>query len=227
MSFVLSASNEMKSESQVKGIEQRILKILDATKNGITTEEIAKEVSLTRHTLAKYLEVLRARGFVHFRKLGRTKVWSAVSSDVNVRLLNKDDIPEILKIGKKIMVQSPQSATDYLKETVCQSIEKGDPLLNLGAEIDNKLVGFIIGEIRLWEFGRGEKTGWIKIIFVDPEYQARGIGKKLFQKFIEHLRRYKVNRVRTMVDWYSGQLLAYFKSLGFNILNMLPLEKEL
>ncbi len=34
-------------------------------------------------------------------------------------------------------------------------------------------------------------------------------------------------KVRTLVNWYDGELISYFKSLGFDILNMIPLEKEL
>jgi hypothetical protein len=29
------------------------------------------------------------------------------------------------------------------------------------------------------------------------------------------------------VEWYDGELISYFKSLGFTLLQMLPLEKEL
>lgn len=91
-------------------------------------EEIAEKLGLTRHTVAKYLEIL---------------------------------------------------CMEYLKETAVYHLQRDDPLLNLGAEIDGKLVGFVFAEIRLWEFGRGEKTGLIKVLGIDPEYQGRGIGRKL------------------------------------------------
>jgi hypothetical protein len=29
------------------------------------------------------------------------------------------------------------------------------------------------------------------------------------------------------VEWHEGDLISYFKNMGFNILNMLPLEKEI
>jgi hypothetical protein len=40
-----------------------------------------------------------------------------------------------------------------------------------------------------------------------------------------HFQRKNVKRVRTLVAWYEGDLLSYFKSLGFDILNMIPLER--
>jgi len=193
-------------------------------------EEIAEKLKLTRHTVAKYLEVLRAEGKVHYKKIGRSKLWKEISTSANIRILEMDDLDDILRIEKKIEaelgLEGPERM-DYLKETATYHLQQGDPLMNLGAEIDGKLVGFVFGEIRLWEFGRGERTGWIKVLGVDPEYQGRGIGRKLGETLINHFRRKKVQKARTLVDWYEGDLISYFRSLGFDILNMIPLEKEL
>jgi hypothetical protein len=30
-----------------------------------------------------------------------------------------------------------------------------------------------------------------------------------------------------MAEWYTGDLISFFRSLGFKMLNMIPLEKEL
>ncbi len=62
---------------------------------------------------------------------------------------------------------------------------------------------------------------------VDPDFQRRGIGRKLGEALLEHFARRGIKRVRTMAEWYTGDLISYFKSLGFNMLNMIPLEKEL
>ncbi len=62
---------------------------------------------------------------------------------------------------------------------------------------------------------------------VDPEYQGKGIGKKLGETLLNHFHRVNVRKVQTLVDWYAGNMISYFKSLGFDILNMIPLEKEL
>jgi len=193
-------------------------------------EEIAEKLGLTRHTVAKYLEILRAEGKIHYRKIGRSKLWKEISSTTNIRMLGMDDLEDILKIEEKIERELDLKTTErmeHLKKTAIYHLQQDDPLLNLGAEIDGKLVGFVFAEVRLWEFGRGEKTGWIKVLGVDPEYQGRGIGRKLGETLLGHFKRKNINKVRTLVDWYEGDLISYFKSLGFNILNMIPLEKEL
>jgi ribosomal protein S18 acetylase RimI-like enzyme len=99
--------------------------------------------------------------------------------------------------------------------------------MNLGAEVEGRLVGFVLAEMRLWEFGRSERTGWIKVLGIDPAFQGRGVGRRLGRTLLNHFKRKNVTRVRTLVDWFEGDLISYFKSLGFNILNMIPLEKEL
>lgn len=210
-------------------IEAQIRGLLKGAEQGLQVEEIARDLGLTRHTVAKYLEVLKAKGEIHFRRVGRTKLWKEISTDIKIRPLALEDVPAILNIEKKIANISinGKERTEYLAETASYHIKQGDPLLGLGAEIEGRLVGFIIAETRLWEFGRGEKTGWIKVLGVDPQYQGRGIGRKLGEELLAHFKRNGIKRVRTLVDWYEGELISYFKALGFEILNMLPLEKRL
>ena len=44
---------------------------------------------------------------------------------------------------------------------------------------------------------------------------------------LDHFRMKHITRIRTMVEWHEGELISFFKSLGFNMLGMLPLEKEI
>ena len=213
-----------------KNLQAQILKVLKSSPSGLQMEEIAEKLGLTRHTVAKYLEILRAEGKIHYRKVGRSKIWKDIFTAANIRLLKMDDLEDILQIEERIEKEQNLEKTrrmEYLKETAIYHLQHSDPLMNLGAEIDGKLVGFVLAETRLWEFGRGEKTGWIKVLGIDPEYQGRGIGRKLGETLLNHFRRKNIKKVRTLVDWYEGNLISYFKSLGFDILNMIPLEKEL
>jgi len=213
-----------------ESIQTKILEILQNSVSGLQMEEIGEKLSLTRHTVAKYLEVLRAEGRIRYSKIGRTKLWKDVSATITIKLLGMDDLEDILCIAEKIerndnLDKSERMAS--LKETAVYQLQSGDPLLNLGAEIDGSLVGFVFGEIKLWEFGRSEKTGWVKVLGVDQEFQGMGVGHKLGENLFSHFRKLEVKRVRTLVDWYEGDLISYFKSLGFNMLGMLPLEKEI
>jgi ribosomal protein S18 acetylase RimI-like enzyme len=211
-----------------ENVQSQVLKILQSEKSGLQMEDLAGKLNLTRHTVAKYLEVLRAEGKIHYHKIGRTKIWTHISTVIEVRFLGMDDLEDILSIGKKSMGERYSDSSERLlslKETAVFHMQQGDPLMNLGATIDGKLVGFMFGEIRRWEFGRGDMSGWILILGVDPEYQGMGAGRKLGAALLDHFRRKKVTKIRTLVEWHDGELISYFKSLGFTMLRMLPLEK--
>jgi ribosomal protein S18 acetylase RimI-like enzyme len=213
-----------------ENIQASILKILQSAKSGVQMEELSEKLNLTRHTIAKYLEVLRAEGKIHYNKIGRTKLWKDISASITIRFLGMDDLEDILRIEEKIIRELNSDnleRLESLKDTTIYHLQNGDPLLNLGAEIDGKLVGFIISEVRRWEFGRGGTTGWILILGIDPEYQGMGAGHKLSSTLLDHFRKKNITKIRTMVEWHEGELISYFKSLGFTMLGMLPLEKEI
>ena len=210
--------------------EKEILSLLKESPDGITVDEIAKKLNLVRHTVSKYLQILEAKKLVMHRTVGRTKLWKEASAGVKIRPLSLENIKDIVRIEKRIEEKLGiinEERIEYLKEATRYNIERSDPMLSLGAELDGSIVGFIIGEIRIWEFGIAEKTGWIRILGVDPDFQRRGIGRKLGEALLEHFERRGIKRVRTMAEWYTGDLISFFKSLDFNMLNMIPLEKEL
>ena len=214
----------------MEDIQSKILTILQSTRSGLQMEELSEQLNLTRHTVAKYLEVLRAEGKVHYNKIGRAKLWTDLSAAVAIRVLGAGDLDDILHIQEKI--EGEQHSTNpeklnSLKDTTVYYLKNGDPLINLGAEIDGKLVGFVIGDIRRWEFGRPEMIGWILTLGVHPEYRGMGAGHKLGSALLEHFRKKNVKKIQTLVEWHDGELISYFEPLGFSLLPMLPLEKEI
>ena len=211
-------------------VEKEILPLLKDSPDGMQIDEIAKKLNLVRHTVSKYLQILEAKKLVMHRTVGRTKLWKEASFKVQIRPLSLENIKDIVRIEKRIEGKlgiSSEERMEYLEEATRYNIERSNPMLSLGAELDENIVGFIIGEIRIWEFGIGERTGWIRILGVDPDYQRRGIGRKLGEALLEHFERRGITRVRTMAEWYTGDLISFFRSLGFNMLNMIPLGKEL
>jgi GNAT superfamily N-acetyltransferase len=211
-------------------VEKEILSLLKDSPDGIQVDEIANKLNLVRHTISKYLQILKAKKLVMHRTVGRTKLWKEASAGVKIQPLSLDNIKDIVRIEKRIEGKLgiiDEERMEHLKEAARYNIEHSDSMMSLGAELDENIVGFIIGEIKIWEFGIGEKTGWIRILGVDPDFQRLGIGRKLGETLLEHFERRGIKRVRTMAEWYTGDLISFFKSLGFNMLNMIPLEKEL
>ncbi len=224
-----------KSRSQV---EARILTVLKEARSELHTEEIASRVGLTRHTISKYLQVLHAKGGVGLRQVGNAKLWREAAADLTLRPLTREDLGEIVRIEKRLQQtwqkevsgrsdQQLKAELDTFAKTVEHHLAHTDAPLRLGAEVEGRLVGYIIGEVRLWEFGVGEETGWINVLGVDPDYQQRNIGRQLGQRLLDHMREKGVRRVRTLVDSYSGELISFFRSLGFQIIPMMPMDKPL
>ena len=90
-----------------------------------------------------------------------------------------------------------------------------DPEGSVVAEVDGRVVGFMLGDVRAGEFGIEEPSGWIEVIGVDPEFAGRGVGRALADAMLSRYRERGVHRVRTMVDAAMPEVERFFKLVGF------------
>lgn len=139
-----------------------------------------------------------------------------------IRELTESDIPGILAIDRKI---TGKDSADYWREKALGYLKQGGPAC-LVAEFNGRLAGFILGEIRGWEFGV-PLTGWLAIVGVDPSCQRKGVGRKLVESLCQRLKEAGVGTVRTMVDWNTGDLISYFMASGFRRGEYIILERKL
>jgi predicted N-acetyltransferase YhbS len=144
--------------------------------------------------------------------------------DTTIRPLVMEDLPDIIQIEKSIFTTRSKSLWE---NSAKHFIEHGESELRLGAEVEGKLIGFIIGDIRTSEFGLEETIGWIKVLGISPAFQGKGIGGKLGQQLSENLKKRGVKTIKTFVEWDHGDLITYFKSLGFGRDSMIALVKKL
>jgi GNAT superfamily N-acetyltransferase len=135
-----------------------------------------------------------------------------------------EDLPAIKEIEKKIIFSRDQ---DHIDISVPQYIEEGPKEATLGAEVDGKLVGFLIGRTAHWEYGSSSKTGWVVAMGVLPELQGSGIGKMLGNKIIEYFKKVNAQVLKVIVDWDQSDLIAYFKGLGFVLNSEMILQMDL
>lgn len=89
-----------------------------------------------------------------------------------------------------------------------------------------RILGFIIGEIRAWEFGSAP-CGWVFAISVDPSARLYGIGQAMFAAISEEFRRAGVTKMRTMVARDNQLTSLFFRGEGMMAGPYLQLEKEL
>jgi len=94
------------------------------------------------------------------------------------------------------------------------------------AGADGRVLGFVIGEVRAWEFGSAQ-CGWVFGIAVDPEARECGVGEALLAHISESFRAVGVHTVRTMIARGNHLLMSFFRSEGMTAGPYLQLEKEL
>jgi GNAT superfamily N-acetyltransferase len=90
----------------------------------------------------------------------------------------------------------------------------------------SRLLGFIIGEVRAWEFG-SRPCGWIFALSVEPGTRLQGIGEALFNAISAEFERAGVTKVRTMVARDNPLPMVFFRSQGMVAGPYIQLEMEL
>jgi ribosomal protein S18 acetylase RimI-like enzyme len=88
------------------------------------------------------------------------------------------------------------------------------------------LLGFVVGEVRAWEFGSAP-CGWVLALSVEPRARLRGIGRALVDALSRDLRAAGVTKMRTMVARGNRLHLLFFRAEGMTAGPYLQLEKDL
>ena len=96
----------------------------------------------------------------------------------------------------------------------------------LVAVAGNAIVGFLIGEVRDWEFG-SPPCGWVFAIDVRPDARQAGVGTRLLEAISALFRRAGVTKLRTLLASDNTLLLSFFRSQGMMAGSLIPLEMDL
>ncbi|GAI93157.1 unnamed protein product, partial [marine sediment metagenome] len=137
-----------------------------------------------------------------------------------IRRLEPGDGDDICRIQKAIAEEL--GTIDYHR--VVEEEAKREDRVSFVAELDGKVVGFLITYILYGGFGL-EKSAWIGLFGVDPKYMGQGIGKRMAREVFDVFRKLNIGNIFTSVKWDSTDLLSFFKSLGFDRSNFINLEK--
>jgi ribosomal protein S18 acetylase RimI-like enzyme len=96
----------------------------------------------------------------------------------------------------------------------------------LVAECDGHVCGFVIGEVRDWEFG-APPCGWLFAIDVMPSARQSGVGGRLLGELAQRFRREGVDTLRTMTASGNSLIQSFFRSQGMRAGHLLPLEMDI
>jgi flavin-dependent dehydrogenase/ribosomal protein S18 acetylase RimI-like enzyme len=143
-------------------------------------------------------------------------------TDISIRKMTVRDIDEVLRIDEKI-TGKPHAA---YYESKADAYIKRAPEYCLVAEHHDRVVGFVLGDVRGWEFA-AELSGWMEVIGVDPDYHGQGVSRALMNELFARFKRAGVSVVNTMINWNDGDLIDYFRANGFERGEYVNLVKDL
>lgn len=145
------------------------------------------------------------------------------ATEVRIRPLDELDIDDIVAIDEKI---SGEYRPEVWEDRIGYYLRR-DPEGPVVAEVDGRVIGFMLGEVRSGEFGLEEPAGWIEVLGVDPDSRGLAAGRLLAEAMLEHFKSRGATKVRTLVDEEMEGLASFFRSLGFEESSLKPFVKEL
>ena len=141
---------------------------------------------------------------------------------VKIRKLKAEDAKYIRGIYGAITQKSVGRDFNRIVKEQAQARDKA----SFVAEVDGKLVGYMISYILSGGFGL-KKSAWIAQLGVDPQYMGQGIGDRLAKEIFKFCKKKGIKDIYTSVRWDSTDLLSFFKTLGFDRSNFINLLKKL
>ena len=149
---------------------------------------------------------------------------TTAQSELRVRPIEAADLAQIIAIDAEI---TGLEKTDYWYELFHRyGGGRTRQRLFLVAESEVEIQGFIIGEVRDWEFGSAP-CGWVFGLSVRPSARLGGIGTRMLQAICDGFRRAGVSKVRTLLARDNGLVLSFFRSQGMMAAPYIPLEMNL
>ena len=151
-----------------------------------------------------------------------------MSANLNIRRVQETDLPAIIALDARI---TSVSKADYWNSIFQRFSENhANEQVFLVAETQDekppRLLGYIAGEVRAWEFG-SDPCGWVFAISVEPDTRLQGVGEELIAAISTKFRNAGITTMRTMVARNNQLHMAFFRSEGMVAGPYLQLEMDL
>ncbi len=142
-----------------------------------------------------------------------------------MRVMKREDIDAVVAIDTQV---TKQQRREYYARKV-EGVVNNPHNINtsLVAELDGKIVGFIMGDVYFGEFGIPETSATIDTLGVDPAYQNRGVAHDLMDQFLTNMKAVGVQKVYTLVNWDNFALEKFFSRHKFVPSKRISLELQM
>lgn len=144
----------------------------------------------------------------------------------NIRLMRADDFDAVVGIDERV-IKISRPAYYELKFDKLFNTRDYLPTSLVAEEEDGTVVGFVMGELYMGEYGIFQEAATLDTIGVDPDRQHRGIGERLMNEFMDHLKSLNVRKIHTLVDLDDAKLIHFFGANQFTPSKTISLERRI
>ena len=145
---------------------------------------------------------------------------------IKIRLMKAEDFNAVVGIDERVL-KAPRPEYYEMKFEKLFRTRDYVPASLVAEDKDGAVVGFVMGEIYMGQYGIFQEAATLDTIGVDPAYQHQGIGEQLLTEYIDHLRKLGVKKINTLVDWNDSRLIHFFSANRFSPSKTINLERGL
>ncbi len=149
---------------------------------------------------------------------------SALASALQIRPVRRGDLNAVIEMDAMVTGIEKRDYWNSLYHRYANAVATGQHFLV--ATSGDEVIGFVIGEVRDWEFG-SPPCGWVFAIDVRPDVRLAGTATHLLQAICQGFMRAGVSKVRTLLSRENTLILSFFRSQGMMIGPFIPLEMDL
>jgi ribosomal protein S18 acetylase RimI-like enzyme len=146
-------------------------------------------------------------------------------SHLTIRLMKADDFDAVVRIDEKVREAARPEYYELRFEKLFHSVDYL-PTSLVAEDESGRLVGFVMGELYMGEFGIFQERATLDTIGVDPDCQQKGVGRRLISEFMDHLKSLGVQKVNTLVDLNDAKLVRFFSANDFSPSKTINLERD-
>ena len=145
-----------------------------------------------------------------------------------IRAAERRDVAEVTALDAQVTgLPKPEHWMElYRRQRPSGGAPAGIFLVAAAPAEPERVLGFIVGEIRAWEFG-SDPCGWVYALSVRPDARERGVGEALLEAIAEAFRKTGVGKMRTMVARDAILPMQFFRGEGLMAGPYIQLEKDL
>lgn len=148
---------------------------------------------------------------------------------VRVRRVQAADIPQVIGLDTRV---TKLAKAEYWDDVFCRYGRRRlhERFFLVAERRDDwtapRVLGFIIGEIRAWEFG-STPCGWVFALSVEPDVRLHDVGSAMLDAIAVEFKKAGVSKMRTMVARDGHLPMLFFRSEGMMAGPYIQLEKDL